>query len=675
MQRGQTKASSCSILITWLIATFITPNIALATPPRLPNQTVNCELLVVGGGLSGVATAYEGLLAGRTVCLTEITDWLGGQISAQGTSALDERPTQSKRLYYSRGYLELRQRIKQKYGKMNPGNCWVSESCFFPHDADTIATEMLKDAARRGNGKLAWFPNTVIKELEFSSDGKIINGAIAIQHQRAENAPPLNTFPLSQTIEDSYRYENNSRFTKNIIRFVPKVVKNKPSNWYVIDTSETGEIVALADVPYRLGIDARSSLEPSASSETNDPYCTQGFTYTFAMEATKEPQRQIMPQFYSQYAPYFSYELKRLANFDLVFSYRRIWSPNPGQRMKFGGIEFNVATPGDISMQNWTWGNDYRPGTAEDNLVYTKEQLQGNGQLKPGGWLGGLRAETLRKGEENSLSYFYWLFAGDTDSQLGKGVKQPQPNLRFLSGFNSPMGTLHGLSKYPYMREGRRIIGRPSWGQANGFGISEIDISRHNYNDPYYRQTLPPDMYRRLKASLAGLGAVSVIDGKVSPDKALQRSRSTIYPDAVGIGHYAIDFHPCMTNSPPEAPGNKERPGERRGGTQAYPFQIALRAMIPQKIDNLLVGGKSIATSHIAAAAYRVHSFEWSAGAAAGTVAAFAIQNAIAPWQLVDNLPKPEPKLQELQRLLTQNGNPTAFPDTSIFNENWEDWR
>lgn len=32
--------------------------------------------------------------------------------------------------------------------------------------------------------------------------------------------------------------------------------------------------------------------------------------------------------------------------------------------------------------------------------------------------------------------------------------------------------------------------------------------------------------------------------------------------------------------------------------------------MIPQKIDNLIVGGKSIGTSHIAAAAYRVHSFE-----------------------------------------------------------------
>lgn len=53
-------------------------------------STLTCEILVVGGGLSGVAAAEAGLLAGRTVCLTEITDWLGGQVSSQGTSALDE---------------------------------------------------------------------------------------------------------------------------------------------------------------------------------------------------------------------------------------------------------------------------------------------------------------------------------------------------------------------------------------------------------------------------------------------------------------------------------------------------------------------------------------------------------------------------------------------------------
>ncbi|HEY9876350.1 MAG TPA: FAD-dependent oxidoreductase [Candidatus Obscuribacterales bacterium] len=146
----------------------------------------------------------------------------------------------------------------------------------------------------------------------------------------------------------------------------------------------------------------------------------------------------------------------------------------------------------------------------------------------------------------------------------------------------------------------------------------------------------------------------------------------------MGIAQYAIDFHPCMALSPPELPGNQERQGERRGsseGKPAYPFEIPLRAMIPQKIDNMLVAGKSIATSHIAAAAYRVHNFEWSAGAAAGTTAAFSLEKRIMPYQLVDELPRRESLLEVLRSRLEGNGNPTAFPNTSVFNESWKDWQ
>ena len=106
----------------------------LADTKRSPDQTVECEMLIVGAGLAGSAAAYEGLLAGKTVCLTEITDWIGGQISSQGTSALDERPTQAKMLFYPRGYLDFRRRIQQEYDSRNPGDCWVSESCFLPSD-------------------------------------------------------------------------------------------------------------------------------------------------------------------------------------------------------------------------------------------------------------------------------------------------------------------------------------------------------------------------------------------------------------------------------------------------------------------------------------------------------------------------------------------------------------
>jgi hypothetical protein len=225
------------------------------------------------------------------------------------------------------------------------------------------------------------------------------------------------------------------------------------------------------------------------------------------------------------------------------------------------------------------------------------------------------------------------------------------------------------------MREGRRIIGRPSPGQPEGFMVWEVDISRKDFREEWYRLNLLPEVYRNLWEGLAGLDALKVIADKQPVEETKQRTRSTIYPDSVGIGHYAIDFHPCMEGSPPEAAGNKERSGERRGQGTAYPFQIPLRAMIPQKIDNMLVAGKSIATSHIAAAAYRVHSFEWSAGAAAGTAAAFALETGIMPYQIVQSFPVSDPALIALQQRLQSNGNPVAFPNTSIFNLSWEDWK
>ncbi|GAB4549957.1 MAG: FAD-dependent oxidoreductase [Pleurocapsa sp.] len=646
---------------------------------QTPEQTVECEILIVGGGLAGTAAAYEGLLAGKTVCMTDITDWMGGQISTQGTSALDERETQRSLSFYPRGYLELRQRIKDYYGKLNPGNCWVSESCFIPRDAYKIVRQQLEDAAEQGNGTLKWFPDTVIKKLNIKSVGEKksqqIVSAITIQRSPALGAPPLNTTPLSQVIEDAYRYEDSPHFNKQIIRFIPqRYALNQAANWYVIEATETGEIIALADVPYRLGIDPRNYLNPSSSSVTGDPYCTQGFTYTFAMEKTAKPQFYPMPSFYPQYEPYYSYELERLANFNLVFTYRRIWNTQKGKEETFGGITFTTPTVGDISMQNWTWGNDYRPGTALDNLIYTRQQLQTKGELSSNGWQGGLRTATLYRGEENALGFFYWLIQGTTDSQLGNKVKKPHPDNRYLVGLDSPMGTIHGLSKYPYIRESRRIIGRSYPGYRNGFSIAEIDISRTDYQTQYYRQNLSPHAYRRLQATLAGVKGLDVLQGKIAADAVQRRHRATIYPDSVGIGFYAIDFHPCMVEHPPEKPGNRERQGERQAAGLAYPFEIPLRAMIPQKVDNLLVTGKNMAMSHIASAAYRVQSVEWSAGAAAGTTAVFALEREILPYELVDGILFQD-RIQSLRRKLERNGNPTQFPNTSIFNQSWDSWQ
>ncbi|MEG3902548.1 FAD-dependent oxidoreductase, partial [Microcoleus sp. SVA1B4] len=230
------KGRSILSLTLGIISAIGSISPVFAEPGRNPDNAETCDILVAGGGLAGAATAYEGLLAGRTVCLTEITDWVGGQISSQGTSALDERDTQRSLLFYPRGYLELRRRIEQHYGRLNPGGCWVSYSCFMPYDGHKILFNILQDAARKGKGTLKWFPNTVIKELAITPavagnavGGQQIKSAIAIQHKPAANTPPINSETLSQTIEDAYRYENSARFNKTIIRFIPKASGTPPN--------------------------------------------------------------------------------------------------------------------------------------------------------------------------------------------------------------------------------------------------------------------------------------------------------------------------------------------------------------------------------------------------------------------------------------------------------------
>ena len=659
----------------------------LAQLPPEPDEVVDCDLLIVGGGLAGTATAYESLLTGHTVCMTELTDWVGGQISSQGTTALDESKEQRNLLFYSQGYKELRDRVEAKYGELNPGGCWVSASCFMPYDANAILMEMLEAAEDEGDGELKWFPNTVVKDLSLSEDGRQIEAVIAIQHSPAPGTEPLNTDFLSGIIEDAYTYEDSERLSKTIIQFLPTepVVEEgeeappRPVDWYVIEATETGEIIALADVPYELGLDPRTPLNPSSPVAARDPYCTQGFTYTFAMEHTEEPQDFEVPDFYDTYAPYYSWERTRDGfdaedYFDFVFTYRRLWNAHPrSDENNIFGVPRTSA--GDISMQNWTWGNDYRPGTSLDNLILTHDQLEATGQLEPGGWLGGLRPETLRNGEENAIGFFYWLVLGTTDSQIEDEFKQPQPYNRYLQGLDSPMGTAHGLSKFPYIREGRRIIGRSSYGYEDGFMITEVDFSWNDFASEYYQQTLDSREYQAMRRFLAGLDTTGAIATEASADETPIRTRSRIYPDSVGIAQYAIDFHPCMAEYPAEKPGNIERPGVRQAHGQAYPAQIPLRAMIPQKIDNMLVASKSIAASYSAAAAYRVHSFEWSVGAAAGHTVDFALRNGVMPYELVDDLPNQEPMLEALRAEIMDSGNPIMFPNTSIFNEDWDEWR
>src|SRR5258708_527425 len=53
-------------------------------------EEVSCDALVAGAGMGGISASLALAARGHSVCLTEETDWVGGQATAGGVSALDE---------------------------------------------------------------------------------------------------------------------------------------------------------------------------------------------------------------------------------------------------------------------------------------------------------------------------------------------------------------------------------------------------------------------------------------------------------------------------------------------------------------------------------------------------------------------------------------------------------
>ena len=62
----------------------------LNPPPPADAEIWECDVAIVGGSLGGVAAAYHSMKTGAPTCLIELTPMLGGQVSSQGVSAIDE---------------------------------------------------------------------------------------------------------------------------------------------------------------------------------------------------------------------------------------------------------------------------------------------------------------------------------------------------------------------------------------------------------------------------------------------------------------------------------------------------------------------------------------------------------------------------------------------------------
>jgi NADPH-dependent 2,4-dienoyl-CoA reductase/sulfur reductase-like enzyme len=79
-----------------------------------PEREIDCQVLVAGGGMGAVAAALAASRRGCRTCLLEETDWLGGQLTAQGVSALDEHE-HIESVGGTASYYALREALRDHY--------------------------------------------------------------------------------------------------------------------------------------------------------------------------------------------------------------------------------------------------------------------------------------------------------------------------------------------------------------------------------------------------------------------------------------------------------------------------------------------------------------------------------------------------------------------------------
>jgi hypothetical protein len=359
-------------------------------------KSFRCDILVAGGGTGGTAAALRAAAMGQSVIVTEESRWLGGQLTAQGVSALDEhryieefggtatyyRFREGVREYYRRHY-----RLKADWPNLNPGNGWVSRLCYEPKVGVAVIEEMLRPHVEAGRLRVLY--ETVPVSVE--RDGDRITAVIVADRRSGEQ-----------------------------IRIEAAVV---------IDSTELGDLLPLAGVPYRSGRESFAETgEPSAPPEGSSEI-VQSFTYTFAVEY-RPGESHVIPK------PE-GYELFRdrqpfgLNGYRVFAPGGPIGLPFWTYRRLIDASQFEPADfPNDIAMINWP-SNDYHGANLIDKPQAEQERI---------------RDEAKRL----SLSFLYWLQTEAPRDDGGHGY--PELKLR-----PDVMGTDDGLSQVPYIRESRRL--------------------------------------------------------------------------------------------------------------------------------------------------------------------------------------------------------------------------
>lgn len=387
----------------------------------------SADILVVGGGLGGVAAAYAALRSGRSVILTEEYDWLGGQLTSQAVPS-DEH-SWVERFGITRTYRELRDGVRQYYrdnypltersraaADLNPGAGWVSRLCAEPRVI--LAVLEAKLAPYRGGGSL-----TVLqpfRPVAAETDGDTVR-SVTLEHRDSGE----------------------------------RVVC---TGAYVIDATELGDLLPLTGTEYVTGFESsRDTGEPSAPSEAQ-PDNQQAVSFCFATDhvdgnhVIDKPNnydhwRAYTPSFWG--GPLIGFKSPHPRTLEIV---TRSFTPNPDDDPLLVDADQRV-NPGDGNL--WTFRRiaarrHFVPGAYKSDICLVNWPMLDYFEAPIIDVPDAVKAERLKHAADLAYSVFYWLQTEAPREDGGQGF----PGLRMRGDVT---GTLNGLAMAPYIRESRRI--------------------------------------------------------------------------------------------------------------------------------------------------------------------------------------------------------------------------
>lgn len=124
------------------------------------NREIETDLLIYGGGASGVSAAIQAAQQGIDVVVVEPTPWLGGMLTSAGVSATDGNHNLPSGIWG-----EFRERLREYYGgpeALSTG--WVSNTLFEPNVGNEVFNRMLDEYSNIQRFHGFTIANTVVNE-------------------------------------------------------------------------------------------------------------------------------------------------------------------------------------------------------------------------------------------------------------------------------------------------------------------------------------------------------------------------------------------------------------------------------------------------------------------------------------------------------------------------------